>query len=129
MPGSPGLIGVPNREVRHDVIKTQPSFARRKSLRVRYLLQSPRELLGTLGLGTAAVAVGGSCRSPPVRGAKLSFGKNVRYSTAEPANSYEDITTYNNFYEFGTVEGRPGGECGIAQDLSPGASPSAGKRP
>ena len=33
--------------------------------------------------------------------ARLDFQKNSLYSTAEEMNSYEDITTYNNFYEFG----------------------------
>jgi sulfoxide reductase catalytic subunit YedY len=40
-------------------------------------------------------------------GAPLRFTRNSRYSTAEAANSYEDITTYNNFYEFGTGKDDP----------------------
>jgi sulfoxide reductase catalytic subunit YedY len=31
----------------------------------------------------------------------LDFIKNNQYSTTEPINSFEDITTYNNYYEFG----------------------------
>ncbi|SVA00664.1 uncharacterized protein METZ01_LOCUS53518, partial [marine metagenome] len=31
----------------------------------------------------------------------LDFIKNNQYSTTEPVNSFEDITTYNNYYEFG----------------------------
>jgi len=30
-----------------------------------------------------------------------------RYSTNMPPNSFEDVTTYNNFYEFGTGKGDP----------------------
>jgi len=37
----------------------------------------------------------------------LKFARNNRLSLAEPANSYEEITTYNNFYEFGTDKGDP----------------------
>ena len=37
----------------------------------------------------------------------LKFTRNPRFSLAEPANSYEEITTYNNFYEFGTDKGDP----------------------
>ena len=38
--------------------------------------------------------------------ASKEFGKSQWSSTAEP-NSYEDITTYNNFYEFGTDKSDP----------------------
>ena len=38
---------------------------------------------------------------------RLKFTKNARLSLAEPPNSYEEITTYNNFYEFGTDKGDP----------------------
>jgi len=40
-------------------------------------------------------------------GERLKFTKNARFSLADPANSYEEITTYNNFYEFGTDKGDP----------------------
>jgi methionine sulfoxide reductase catalytic subunit len=39
--------------------------------------------------------------------ADLNFKRNAAYSTGEPANSYEEITTYNNFYEFGTGKSDP----------------------
>lgn len=39
--------------------------------------------------------------------AALSFSKNSRYSTKEKLNSWSDITTYNNFYEFGTAKSDP----------------------
>ncbi len=38
---------------------------------------------------------------------QLRYTKNARYSTPEAANSFEDITTYNNFYEFGTSKDDP----------------------
>jgi sulfoxide reductase catalytic subunit YedY len=38
---------------------------------------------------------------------RLKFTKNARLSLSEPANSFEEITTYNNFYEFGTDKGDP----------------------
>ncbi len=38
--------------------------------------------------------------------AKIEATKS-RYSTDEEPNSFEDITTYNNFYEFGTDKGDP----------------------
>jgi sulfoxide reductase catalytic subunit YedY len=44
---------------------------------------------------------------PAERRAKLSDVETSPFSTDEKANSYEDITTYNNFYEFGTGKGDP----------------------
>ncbi|MDH5619143.1 MAG: mononuclear molybdenum enzyme YedY, partial [Gammaproteobacteria bacterium] len=44
---------------------------------------------------------------PEARRAKLAGVAASPYSTDEPANSYDDITTYNNFYEFGTGKGDP----------------------
>ena len=38
---------------------------------------------------------------------QLRFTKNARLSTNEAPNSFEDITTYNNFYEFGTGKDDP----------------------
>ena len=38
---------------------------------------------------------------------QLRYTKNARFSTREAANSLEDITTYNNFYEFGTSKDDP----------------------
>jgi len=37
----------------------------------------------------------------------LKFTRNTRYSIAEQANSYAEITGYNNFYEFGTGKEDP----------------------
>jgi len=42
-----------------------------------------------------------------VRAAPLKYTRNARYSVAETPNSYQDITTYNNFYEFGTGKDDP----------------------
>jgi methionine sulfoxide reductase catalytic subunit len=39
--------------------------------------------------------------------ADLRFSRNEKYSLAEKPNSYEDITTYNNFYEFGIDKEAP----------------------
>ena len=38
---------------------------------------------------------------------QLRYTKNTRFSTSEAANSREDITTYNNFYEFWTSKEDP----------------------
>lgn len=48
-----------------------------------------------------------SATLPEERGATLGDLDESRFSTDETANSFEDITTYNNFYEFGTGKGDP----------------------
>ncbi|HEX7116732.1 MAG TPA: protein-methionine-sulfoxide reductase catalytic subunit MsrP [Steroidobacter sp.] len=60
---------------------------------------------GVTGLGVAWPA--SSQATIGVPGTKLDYKRHTRYSTDESVNSYEDITTYNNFYEFGTGKGDP----------------------
>ncbi|MCP5088067.1 MAG: protein-methionine-sulfoxide reductase catalytic subunit MsrP [Rhodobacteraceae bacterium] len=55
-------------------------------------------IAGAAGLA-AAGSIGGAAQ------AKLMAKKGSPYSTSEDANSFEDVTPYNNFYEFGT--GKP----------------------
>ena len=38
---------------------------------------------------------------------KLIFSKDMKYSTNEETNTYKQITSYNNFYEFGTHKKHP----------------------
>jgi sulfoxide reductase catalytic subunit YedY len=64
---------------------------------------SRREIMVGLA-GAAAFATVPASASPDAR---LSYARNSRYSVADPPNSREDITTYNNFYEFGTDKGDP----------------------
>ena len=61
-----------------------------------------------------AIAGGALLASPAVaavipeqRRARLSDVATSPFSTDDKPNSYEDITTYNNFYEFGTGKGDP----------------------
>jgi methionine sulfoxide reductase catalytic subunit len=71
-------------------------------LRRREFIQASAAALVGAGFGAmagAASAQGGLRRLPDVQ--KSSF------STDEPMNSYEDITSYNNFYEFGTGKDEP----------------------
>jgi sulfoxide reductase catalytic subunit YedY len=64
-------------------------------------LDRRRLLAGLVGgmLGLAAPSA--------VQASQLRYTKNARFSTPEAANSFEDITTYNNFYEFGTSKEDP----------------------
>jgi sulfoxide reductase catalytic subunit YedY len=42
----------------------------------------------------------------------LKYTRNAKYTVDRPVNSYEDITTYNNFYEFGTDKSAPAANSG-----------------
>ncbi|HET9370146.1 MAG TPA: protein-methionine-sulfoxide reductase catalytic subunit MsrP [Vicinamibacterales bacterium] len=73
--------------------------------------RSRREFLRAAGIAGVGAAAGGfllTDRTPVAAAqAALQFTKNPKLSTSEPQNSYEQITSYNNFYEFGTGKGDP----------------------
>src|SRR3990172_3773086 len=56
--------------------------------------------------GAAGLFAGGSVNSQSVP-AKLTGVRKSGHSTMEQANSYKDITSYNNYYEFGTEKSDP----------------------
>ncbi|MGO9472564.1 MAG: protein-methionine-sulfoxide reductase catalytic subunit MsrP [Rhodomicrobium sp.] len=66
-----------------------------------------REFLGGALAAAAVAGLPGGARATP-----LTFSKSV-YSTNEPPNSKEDITSYNNFYEFGTSKSSPSRYAGL----------------
>jgi len=65
-----------------------------------------REFLASLGL--AGGLAGGLLTSHPAQaGTKLEIASKSPFSTTEKINSYQDVTHYNNFYEFGTDKTDP----------------------
>jgi sulfoxide reductase catalytic subunit YedY len=64
-------------------------------------------LLGALAAGAASVAP--AAAAPP---ATLRYQRNARYVVADKPNSYEEITGYNNYYEFGTEKTDPAANAG-----------------
>ena len=77
-----------------------------------------RFMQGTLGLASGAALLGGAglIAAPPVRalatdpnadGASLDDVQESEFSSDEELTSWEDVTRYNNFYEFGTDKGDP----------------------
>jgi sulfoxide reductase catalytic subunit YedY len=56
--------------------------------------------------GASLVGDTGFAQQPAARGAKLKTVPS-RFSTTEKPNTWEHITTYNNFYEFGTDKSDP----------------------
>jgi len=64
-------------------------------------------IAGGIGLA-AAQSIGGFARNAYGQpAAALTYVRNAEFSVAEAPNSYKDITTYNNFYEFGTDKSDP----------------------
>ena len=74
-----------------------------------------REFMAAAGITAAAVATNGlgvfggdgevAAQNPAAQ--KLANLKKSPLSTDEKVNSYKDITTYNNFYEFGLDKADP----------------------
>jgi methionine sulfoxide reductase catalytic subunit len=62
--------------------------------------------------GLAAAGVIGLATPPRAQAAPLKFTKNPRYTLPDSLNTYEEITTYNNFYEFGTDKSDPSERAG-----------------
>jgi sulfoxide reductase catalytic subunit YedY len=56
---------------------------------------------GVTGIGTAWPSHASAEEKP------LEFQRNTKYSLDEPPNDYVDVTTYNNFYEFGIDKSAP----------------------
>lgn len=73
-----------------------------------------REFIHSAGLAGAAglLATPSGAQDVPASAVPLPDISPSPLSTDEPPNSFEDITTYNNFYEFGTDKGDPGENSG-----------------
>ncbi len=71
---------------------------------------------GAIAGGTLLAGPGAAAVLPRERRAKLEDVATSPFSTDEPMTSYEDVTTYNNFYEFGTGKDDPHQN---AQDFEP----------
>jgi sulfoxide reductase catalytic subunit YedY len=81
------------------------------------VFRSRRELLRGAGFVGAAALLGGAGAAAaatdiPARHRRLSGVKPSPLSVAEAPNSFEDITTYNNFYEFGLDKDDPANNSG-----------------
>ena len=81
--------------IRPSEITTEGTYLNR-----RMLLQAALAA-GVAGLGTSLLSTAEAAVGP------LKYQRNDKLSTTEAANSYEEITTYNNFYEFGTGKSDP----------------------
>lgn len=87
----------------------KPADIKPSEITPKDLYLSRRELLRAGGLA-GGLAIGGPALSavlPDEPRAKLRGITPSPYSTDETLNSYADVTTYNNYYEFGTGKDDP----------------------
>ena len=67
-----------------------------------------RNLIKSIGILSACTPVSSVlAENDEINQASLTFEKNSKFSTTETVNSFEEITTYNNFYEFGLGKSDP----------------------
>ena len=64
---------------------------------------------GLLGMSAEALA---AYTSPDAHARKLAAVTNAKFVVPDKATSFKDITTYNNFYEFGTDKADPSRNAG-----------------
>ncbi|MFT3904986.1 MAG: protein-methionine-sulfoxide reductase catalytic subunit MsrP [Steroidobacteraceae bacterium] len=79
-----------------------PSIRPSEITREEFFFDRRTVLAGLLG-GSAAAALP-AAENPP---ATLKYTHNAAFSVTEKANTYEEITNYNNYYEFGTDKTDP----------------------
>ncbi|HKQ14029.1 MAG TPA: protein-methionine-sulfoxide reductase catalytic subunit MsrP [Steroidobacteraceae bacterium] len=77
-----------------------------------------RRTLLQAALAAGVAGLGGAWSEPAAAdAAPLDYKRNEKYSLSEKPNSFEDITNYNNFYEFGIDKGAPAANSGKFKPL------------
>jgi len=76
------------------------------------LYRDRRQIMTAMGAAAGAAVFLGACDSrgdarAGADGESLAAERNARYSTDEDKTDYEAVTSYNNFYEFGTDKSDP----------------------
>ena len=72
----------------------------------------PGAMVETEGRCLASIAMRSMAPGMAWAGTKLPGATKSKYSTSEKPTSYQDITGYNNFYEFGTDKSDPARAAG-----------------
>jgi len=80
----------------------KPSDLKYSDVTPKAVCTNRREFLAALGMGGALLMT-----HEADAGTKLEVSSKSPFSTTEKINSYQDVTTYNNFYEFGTQKNEP----------------------
>ena len=85
-------------------ITPQHVFLNRRAILASLLATGATSALRTTDAAAAS--------DPPAGGARLQYTRNAKYSVNEAPNKYEEITSYNNYYEFGTDKEDPKANSG-----------------
>lgn len=95
-------------------IKQRPSWAITESeVTPESVYLNRRKFMSGVIASAATLAVPGLLRAKESEKLQaLDYRQATEYSTDEPAAPYDDITRYNNFYEFGTDKGDPARHAG-----------------
>jgi sulfoxide reductase catalytic subunit YedY len=76
-------------------------------LRRREFIGAGAALATATGLGLAPSSAGAAAAGSSLMFKPVGAGQKSGFSTAESLTPFEDVTRYNNFYEFGTDKGDP----------------------
>lgn len=84
----------------------KPSDIKPSEITDESIYQRRREFMQmAAGLALAPLVSEAGAKTPDL--ASLKFNKSAKYSTQESLTDYDSITSYNNFYEFGTDKASP----------------------
>jgi sulfoxide reductase catalytic subunit YedY len=95
-------------ELPKDEVTPEPLFQRRREFLKDSLLFTATSV--GVGLGLTSLLKGGRAEPPPAPAAsapELEVARGSSFSTTETRTPFRDVTTYNNFYEFGLDKGDP----------------------
>jgi sulfoxide reductase catalytic subunit YedY len=87
----------------------RPADIRSSEITSREVYLNRREFIRSGGIAAGSI-LGGSAAAailPEEPRAKLQDVRTSEFSTDEPQNSFVDVTSYNNYYEFGTAKDDP----------------------
>ncbi len=92
----------------------KPSDIRYSEVTPRHLYMNRRKFIAAAAAAAGAAALADrriaqwfAPRAVQAAGAKLAVATKSPFSTSEKMTPYQDVTTYNNYYEFGTGKGDP----------------------
>jgi sulfoxide reductase catalytic subunit YedY len=104
---------------RSDRIKLTGDDIARSEITPQRVFENRRRVLQAAGaaalggvIGTHGEAARAAYTSPDAKAQKLAAKTNARFVALDQATPFKDITTYNNFYEFGTDKADPAQNAG-----------------
>jgi sulfoxide reductase catalytic subunit YedY len=84
-----------------------PMFKASEITDYRLYLNRREFMLGAAALALVPSAAAAGALADPATGQSLQAAKNQKYSITDKPTSFKDVTTYNNFYEFGMEKEDP----------------------